>query len=108
MGFSQITFNLQVTGSYLKTCIPSYIFYLVLCVLVLPMPTTFHFGQNFIEEKRLETLLETATHICEDLKTKNISSPDLGKFVHRNWYEDLCFELMCYHQFLFPLMFCVK
>ncbi|XP_065491709.1 nesprin-2 isoform X3 [Caloenas nicobarica] len=33
---------------------------------------------NFIEEKRLETLLETATHICEDLKTKNISSPDLA------------------------------
>ncbi|XP_065694805.1 nesprin-2 isoform X2 [Patagioenas fasciata] len=33
---------------------------------------------NFIEEKRLETLLEMATHICEDLKTKNISSPDLA------------------------------
>uniref|UniRef100_A0A8C4V2M1 Spectrin repeat containing nuclear envelope protein 2 n=1 Tax=Falco tinnunculus TaxID=100819 RepID=A0A8C4V2M1_FALTI len=32
---------------------------------------------NFIEEKRLETQLETATHICEDLKNKNISSPDL-------------------------------
>ncbi|XP_069712839.1 nesprin-2 [Phaenicophaeus curvirostris] len=30
---------------------------------------------NFIEEKRLETLLETATHICEDLKTKPISGP---------------------------------
>lgn len=56
-----------------------------LCVLLLPMPTTFHFGQNFIEEKRLETLLETATHICEDLKTENRSSPDFGKFVHRNW-----------------------
>ncbi|NXC37840.1 SYNE2 protein, partial [Penelope pileata] len=33
---------------------------------------------NFIEEKRLETQLETATHICEDLKNKNISSPDLA------------------------------
>ncbi|KAM6130878.1 nesprin-2 [Pterocles gutturalis] len=33
---------------------------------------------NFIEEKRLETLLETATHICEDLKNKNICSPDLA------------------------------
>uniref|UniRef100_A0A672UDX3 Spectrin repeat containing nuclear envelope protein 2 n=1 Tax=Strigops habroptila TaxID=2489341 RepID=A0A672UDX3_STRHB len=28
---------------------------------------------NFIEEKRLETQLETATHICEDLKNKNIT-----------------------------------
>ncbi|XP_030307946.1 nesprin-2 [Calypte anna] len=33
---------------------------------------------NFIEEKRLETQLETATHICEDLKNKNISNPDLA------------------------------
>ncbi|KAM6069250.1 nesprin-2 [Theristicus caerulescens] len=33
---------------------------------------------NFIEEKRLETQLETATHICEDLKNKNISGPDLA------------------------------
>ncbi|XP_037249263.1 nesprin-2 isoform X1 [Falco rusticolus] len=33
---------------------------------------------NFIEEKRLETQLETATHICEDLKNKNISSPDFA------------------------------
>lgn len=48
------------------------------------MPITFHFGQNFIEEKRLETQLETATQICEDLKNKNISGPDLGKFMHRN------------------------
>uniref|UniRef100_A0A672UAW2 Spectrin repeat containing nuclear envelope protein 2 n=1 Tax=Strigops habroptila TaxID=2489341 RepID=A0A672UAW2_STRHB len=32
---------------------------------------------NFIEEKRLETQLETATHICEDLKNKNITGPDL-------------------------------
>uniref|UniRef100_A0A8B9BV85 Spectrin repeat containing nuclear envelope protein 2 n=1 Tax=Anser brachyrhynchus TaxID=132585 RepID=A0A8B9BV85_9AVES len=32
---------------------------------------------NFVEEKRLETQLETATHICEDLKNKNISSPGL-------------------------------
>uniref|UniRef100_A0A8C3K9B5 Spectrin repeat containing nuclear envelope protein 2 n=1 Tax=Calidris pygmaea TaxID=425635 RepID=A0A8C3K9B5_9CHAR len=32
---------------------------------------------NFIEEKRLETLLEAATCICEDLKNKNISNPDL-------------------------------
>lgn len=63
------------------------------------MPITFHFGQNFIEEKRLETQLETATHICEDLKNKNISNPDLGKFVHMNWFEDLCFELMYCHQF---------
>uniref|UniRef100_A0A8B9G878 Spectrin repeat containing nuclear envelope protein 2 n=1 Tax=Amazona collaria TaxID=241587 RepID=A0A8B9G878_9PSIT len=29
---------------------------------------------NFIEEKRLETQLETATHICEDLKNKNITT----------------------------------
>uniref|UniRef100_A0A672UCE7 Spectrin repeat containing nuclear envelope protein 2 n=1 Tax=Strigops habroptila TaxID=2489341 RepID=A0A672UCE7_STRHB len=36
---------------------------------------------NFIEEKRLETQLETATHICEDLKNKNITGPDLGKFI---------------------------
>lgn len=50
----------------------------------LPVPITFHFGQNFIEEKRLETQLETATHICEDLKNKNINDPDLGKFVHIN------------------------
>ncbi|KAM9652315.1 nesprin-2 isoform 3-T5 [Morphnus guianensis] len=34
---------------------------------------------NFIEEKRLETQLETATHICEDLKNKNISNPDLAE-----------------------------
>ncbi|XP_075359887.1 nesprin-2 isoform X2 [Mycteria americana] len=33
---------------------------------------------NFIEETRLETQLETATHICEDLKNKNISCPDLA------------------------------
>ncbi|XP_063189611.1 nesprin-2 isoform X1 [Chroicocephalus ridibundus] len=33
---------------------------------------------NFIEEKRLETQLETATHICEDLKNKNITDPDLA------------------------------
>ncbi|XP_042654923.1 nesprin-2 isoform X2 [Tyto alba] len=33
---------------------------------------------NFIEEKRLETQLEIATHICEDLKNKNISSPELA------------------------------
>ncbi|NXI70462.1 SYNE2 protein, partial [Anseranas semipalmata] len=33
---------------------------------------------NFIEEKRLETQLETATHICEDLKNRNISSPGLA------------------------------
>ncbi|KAM6445512.1 nesprin-2 isoform 2-T3 [Rhynochetos jubatus] len=33
---------------------------------------------NFIEEKRLETQLETATQICEDLKNKNISGPDLA------------------------------
>ncbi|XP_076201734.1 nesprin-2 isoform X1 [Aptenodytes patagonicus] len=33
---------------------------------------------NFIEEKRLETQLETATNICEDLKNKNISSPGLA------------------------------
>ncbi|XP_064368021.1 nesprin-2 isoform X2 [Dromaius novaehollandiae] len=33
---------------------------------------------NFIEDKRLEKQLETATHICEDLKNKNISSPDLA------------------------------
>ncbi|XP_059675230.1 nesprin-2 [Gavia stellata] len=33
---------------------------------------------NFIEEKRLEMQLETATHICEDLKNKNISNPDLA------------------------------
>ncbi|XP_030338707.1 nesprin-2 isoform X2 [Strigops habroptila] len=33
---------------------------------------------NFIEEKRLETQLETATHICEDLKNKNITGPDLA------------------------------
>ncbi|KAM7024204.1 nesprin-2 isoform 2-T2 [Acridotheres tristis] len=31
---------------------------------------------NFIEEKKLETQLDTATHICEDLK--NISCPDLA------------------------------
>lgn len=52
-----------------------------------------------MEEKRLETLLETAIHICEDLKNENISSPDLGKFVHINWSEYLCFELVCYPQF---------
>uniref|UniRef100_A0A8B9BUY5 Spectrin repeat containing nuclear envelope protein 2 n=1 Tax=Anser brachyrhynchus TaxID=132585 RepID=A0A8B9BUY5_9AVES len=34
---------------------------------------------NFVEEKRLETQLETATHICEDLKNKNISSPEISK-----------------------------
>ncbi|XP_014807094.1 PREDICTED: nesprin-2 isoform X2 [Calidris pugnax] len=33
---------------------------------------------NFIEEKRLETVLEAATRICEDLKNKNISNPDLA------------------------------
>ncbi|XP_009068906.1 PREDICTED: nesprin-2-like, partial [Acanthisitta chloris] len=33
---------------------------------------------NFIEEKKLETQLETATRICEDLKNKNIGSPDLA------------------------------
>ncbi|XP_064317024.1 nesprin-2 [Phalacrocorax carbo] len=33
---------------------------------------------NFVEEKRLEMQLETATHICEDLKNKNLSSPDLA------------------------------
>ncbi|KAM4667357.1 nesprin-2 [Amazona ochrocephala] len=33
---------------------------------------------NFVEEKRLETQLETATHICEDLKNKNITGPDLA------------------------------
>ncbi|XP_032044123.1 nesprin-2 isoform X1 [Aythya fuligula] len=33
---------------------------------------------NFVEEKRLETQLETATHICEDLKNKSISSPGLA------------------------------
>ncbi|XP_009698112.1 PREDICTED: nesprin-2-like, partial [Cariama cristata] len=33
---------------------------------------------NFIEEKRLEMQLETATHICEDLKNKNISNPDFA------------------------------
>lgn len=99
MGFAQFTFNLQVIGSYWKKCIPSCISYLVLCGLVLPVPITFHFGQNFVEEKRLEMQLETATHICEDLKNKNISNPDLGKFVHMNWFEDLCFELMYCHQF---------
>ncbi|KAM6273721.1 nesprin-2-like [Porphyrio hochstetteri] len=31
---------------------------------------------NFIEEKRLETQLETATQICEDLKNKTISNPE--------------------------------
>ncbi|XP_066045092.1 nesprin-2 isoform X1 [Chamaea fasciata] len=31
---------------------------------------------NFIEEKKLETQLDTAAHICEDLK--NISGPDLA------------------------------
>ncbi|XP_071413447.1 nesprin-2 isoform X2 [Pithys albifrons albifrons] len=33
---------------------------------------------NFIEEKKLEAQLETATHICEDLKSKNILGPDLA------------------------------
>ncbi|XP_009951897.1 PREDICTED: nesprin-2-like, partial [Leptosomus discolor] len=33
---------------------------------------------NFVEEMRLETQLETATHICEDLKNKNITNPDLA------------------------------
>ncbi|XP_057272197.1 nesprin-2 isoform X1 [Pezoporus wallicus] len=33
---------------------------------------------NFIEEERVETQLETATHICEDLKNKNITGPDLA------------------------------
>ncbi|KAM6392914.1 nesprin-2 [Pluvialis apricaria] len=33
---------------------------------------------NFIEEKRLGMQLETATQICEDLKNKNISDPDLA------------------------------
>ncbi|XP_010221465.1 PREDICTED: nesprin-2 [Tinamus guttatus] len=33
---------------------------------------------NFIEEKRLEKHLETATHICEDLKNQNLSRPDLA------------------------------
>uniref|UniRef100_A0A8C2T2D1 Spectrin repeat containing nuclear envelope protein 2 n=1 Tax=Coturnix japonica TaxID=93934 RepID=A0A8C2T2D1_COTJA len=32
---------------------------------------------KFVEEKRLKTQLETATRICEDLKNKNISKPDL-------------------------------
>uniref|UniRef100_A0A8C2T0X3 Spectrin repeat containing nuclear envelope protein 2 n=1 Tax=Coturnix japonica TaxID=93934 RepID=A0A8C2T0X3_COTJA len=36
---------------------------------------------KFVEEKRLKTQLETATRICEDLKNKNISKPDLGKFL---------------------------
>lgn len=64
---------------------------------MLPISITFHFGQNFIEEKKLETQLDTATHICEDLK--NISGPDLGKIMNINWYEDLYFELKCCHQF---------
>ncbi|OXB54356.1 hypothetical protein ASZ78_006237 [Callipepla squamata] len=33
---------------------------------------------NFIEEKRLKTQLETATHICKDLKNINVSNPDLA------------------------------
>ncbi|KAM8807307.1 nesprin-2 [Eudromia elegans] len=33
---------------------------------------------NFIEEKRLEKQLETATHICEDLKNQNLSRPNLA------------------------------
>ncbi|XP_065605086.1 nesprin-2 isoform X2 [Cyrtonyx montezumae] len=33
---------------------------------------------NFVEEKRLKTRLETATHICEDLKNINVSNPDLA------------------------------
>ncbi|XP_067151183.1 nesprin-2 [Apteryx mantelli] len=33
---------------------------------------------DFVEAKRLEKQLETAAHICEDLKNKNISSPDLA------------------------------
>lgn len=64
---------------------------------MLPILISFHFGQNFIEEKKLEAQLDTATHICEDLK--NISGPDLGKLMHINWHEDLCFELMGCHQF---------
>lgn len=64
---------------------------------MLPILISFHFGQNFIEEKKLEAQLDTATHICEDLK--NISGPDLGKLMHISWYEDLCFELMGCHQF---------
>ncbi|KAJ7412926.1 nesprin-2 isoform X1 [Pitangus sulphuratus] len=34
--------------------------------------------KNFLEEKKLEAQLETATQICEDLKTKNMCGPDLG------------------------------
>ncbi|XP_042670139.1 nesprin-2 isoform X5 [Centrocercus urophasianus] len=33
---------------------------------------------NFIEEKRLNTQLETAADICEDLKNKNLSNLDLA------------------------------
>ncbi|NWX82754.1 SYNE2 protein, partial [Nothoprocta pentlandii] len=33
---------------------------------------------NFIEEKKLEKQLETAAHICEDLKNQNLSRPDLA------------------------------
>ncbi|NXX79168.1 SYNE2 protein, partial [Urocolius indicus] len=33
---------------------------------------------NFIEENKLEMQLETATCICEDLKNKNISNPDVA------------------------------
>lgn len=64
---------------------------------MLPISVTFHFGQNFIEEKKLETQLDTATHICEDLK--NISGPDLGKLMHISWYEGLYFQLMFCSQF---------
>lgn len=69
-------------------------FYVVQCY---PYQLLFTFGQNFIEEKKLETQLDTATQICEDLK--NISGADLGKLMHINWYEELYFELMCCHQF---------
>lgn len=85
MGLAQFTFNLQAVGTYQKKNVPSCISYHeILCGSVLPMPIPFHFGQNFVEEKRLETQLETATHICEDLKNKNISSPGLGKFLLKN------------------------
>lgn len=70
---------------------------------MLPISITFHFGQNFIEEKKLERQLDSATYICEELK--NISGPDLGKLMHISWCEDLYFELMCSHQFKFHLLF---
>uniref|UniRef100_A0A8B9SQ23 Spectrin repeat containing nuclear envelope protein 2 n=1 Tax=Anas platyrhynchos TaxID=8839 RepID=A0A8B9SQ23_ANAPL len=34
---------------------------------------------NFVEEKRLETQLETATHICEDLKNKTGDPQEINK-----------------------------